>query len=122
MILESTNYKRWVAVSGALAGGLAASACCVLPMILLWVGISGAWIANLTALAEYHGIFIGAAMSLLALSYYFIFIRRKRECDEGELCSRPLPDTWVKASFWLAAIMISIAAVFPYAVNFYYGG
>ena len=119
--MESTNYKRWATVSGALAGALAASACCVLPMILLWVGISGAWIANLTALAAYHGVFIGGAAILLAMSYYFIFIRSKGECEEGEVCSRPLPDLWVRASFWLALVMISIAAVFPYAVNFYYG-
>ena len=45
-----------------VAGGVAAilaSACCVGPLVLLSVGISGAWIANLTALEPYRPIFIG---------------------------------------------------------------
>ena len=51
------------------AGGLAAilaSTCCLGPLILLSLGISGAWIGNLTLLEPYRPIFIGVA--LIALS------------------------------------------------------
>ena len=44
--MEST-LKPWAAVGGALAGAVAASACCVVPLFLLWLGISGAWIVPL---------------------------------------------------------------------------
>jgi len=40
----------------SVGGGLraaAASSCCILPLALFTVGISGAWIANLTALEPY---------------------------------------------------------------------
>jgi len=115
------NQKRWATVSGAIAGGIAASACCVLPLIFIWVGISGAWIANLTAMAAYHTWFIAFAFSLLALSYYFIFVKPKKECKEDQLCSQPLSKKWVKGCFWLAAVMILIATIFPYFVNYLYG-
>ena len=54
---------------GALAaGGLAAilaSACCLGPLILVLLGFSGAWIANLAVLEPYRPIFIGAALMAL---------------------------------------------------------
>jgi mercuric ion transport protein len=54
---------------GALfAGGLAAtlaSTCCLGPLVLITLGFSGAWIANLTALEPYRPIFLGAALVAL---------------------------------------------------------
>ena len=54
--------------SGALfVGGLAAilaSPCCLGPLLLVAVGLSGAWIGNLTRLEPYRPFFIGAAASL----------------------------------------------------------
>ncbi len=48
---------------GALfVGGVAAilaSTCCLGSLVLLMLGISGAWIANLTALEPYRSICIG---------------------------------------------------------------
>jgi len=115
------NQKRWATISGAIVGGLAASACCVLPLIFLWVGISGVWIANLTAMAKYHTWFVLAAWSMLAFSYYLIFVKPKKHCDAEQMCSRPLPQLWVKLSFWLACCLIVIATIFPYLFNLLYG-
>lgn len=56
--------------------GLAAilvSTCCLGPLVLIMVGISGAWIANLTALEPYRPIFIGVAAVALFFSYRRIF-------------------------------------------------
>jgi mercuric ion transport protein len=54
---------------GALfAGGLAAilaSTCCLGPLVLITLGFSGAWIANLTVLERYRPIIIGAALVAL---------------------------------------------------------
>ena len=44
--------QRLIAVSGIL-GALAASSCCIVPLVLFSIGIGGAWIGNLTALAPY---------------------------------------------------------------------
>jgi|TARA_Y100001968_G_scaffold311288_1_gene333189 mercuric ion transport protein len=117
----ASDAKKWTAVSGAIVGGLAASACCVLPLVLLWVGISGAWIANLTALAEYHLWILSGALLMLGLSYRLIFSNSKNKCDDGKICTKPLPQRFVKNAFWIAAVLIIIAAAFPYAVSLYYG-
>ena len=52
-----------------LAGGVAAllaSACCVGPLVLVVLGISGAWIGNLTALEPYKPIFAVIALGFIA--------------------------------------------------------
>lgn len=120
--MATAKYKSWIAVSGGLLGAVAASACCVVPLVLLWIGVSGAWIANLTALAAYHGYFIAGSISLLATGFYFIYIRNDQKCGDGDECALPLPGKLVRLSFWLAVVMICIATVFPYVVNQYYGG
>src|SRR5260370_33161019 len=60
--------------SVALAtGGIAsllAGACCVVPLVLVSVGVGGAWLANLQLLAPYRPVFIaraGAAIPFAAL-------------------------------------------------------
>jgi hypothetical protein len=53
------SRTRFVAAGGVL-GALAASSCCILPLVLFSLGISGAWIGNLTALAPYKPYFAAA--------------------------------------------------------------
>ncbi|EQD52224.1 Mercuric transport protein MerT, partial [mine drainage metagenome] len=62
---------------GALAvGGLAAilaSTCCLGPLVLVMLGVSGAWIGNLTVLEPYRPIFLGVALLALLLAGRRIF-------------------------------------------------
>ena len=63
-VAPSTGKARWAAAGGIL-GALAASSCCILPVVLFTLGISGAWIGNLTALAPYQPIFLAATAGCL---------------------------------------------------------
>ena len=53
------RFQNLVAAGGIL-GALAASSCCILPLVLFGLGVSGAWIGNLTWLAPYQPYFIAA--------------------------------------------------------------
>ena len=81
-----------VAGRGALyVGGLAAilaSTCCLGPLVLLTLGFSGAWIANLTALEPYRPFFVAAAVAALFFAYRKIF-RPAVACTPGEVCAVP---------------------------------
>jgi mercuric ion binding protein len=57
------KQANWVA-AGALIGAGLASACCVVPLLLVMLGISGAWIANLTALEPYKPYVAGVTLAL----------------------------------------------------------
>jgi hypothetical protein len=49
-----TTKQLWAGALAAIVGSL----CCVAPLVLLTLGISGAWISQLTALEPYRPIFI----------------------------------------------------------------
>ena len=101
---------RWVAAGGIL-GALAASSCCILPLVLFSLGISGAWIANLTALAPYKPYFAASTIALLGYGYYVVYVRPKQACADG-LCARPLPNRLVKSSLWIATVLVMAALAF----------
>ena len=78
---EPTNGR-----GALLAGGLAAilaSTCCLGPLVLLMLGVSGAWIANLTALEPFRPYFIGA--TVLATRRTLIEVREHRDEIEVRL-------------------------------------
>lgn len=105
-----------------LAGGLAAilaSVCCLGPLVLLMLGISGAWIGNLAALDPYRPLFIGAAVIALFFAYRRIF-RKAEACEPGEVCAVPEVRTTYKVLFWLVTLLIVVAVAFPYVMPLFY--
>jgi mercuric ion transport protein len=95
--------------TGGLLGALAASSCCILPLVLFFLGVSGAWIGNFTRLAPYQPYFIGATLLFLGCGYWLVYRSGTRACAEGETCARPLPNRIVKASLILATILVAAA-------------
>lgn len=108
---------------GALfVGGLAAilaSTCCLGPLVLLMLGISGAWIASLTALEPYRPIFITVAAAALFVSYRPIF-RPAAACRPGEVCAVPSVRATYKALFGLVVVLLLIAVGYPWIVPYLY--
>lgn len=105
-----------------LAGGLAAllaSTCCIGPLVLITLGVSGAWIGNLTALEPLRPLFIGAAVIALFFAYRRIF-RAVEACAPGEVCALPQVATIYKVLFWVVAALVLAALVFPYALPLFY--
>jgi mercuric ion transport protein len=50
--------RKVFAPVGSITAALAASSCCVIPLVLFTLGVSGAWISHLTALAPYQPLFV----------------------------------------------------------------
>src|SRR5438309_2377164 len=109
--------------SGALlVGGLAAilaSTCCLGPLVLVALGLSGAWIGNLTRLEPYRPFFIAAALVALFFAGWRIF-RPAQACGPGEICAVPRTRKIYKALFVTVSVLVLIALVFPYVVKFFY--
>ena len=103
--------QKFVAAGGIL-GAVAASSCCIAPLVLFSLGISGAWIGNLTALAPYQPYFIAATLACLGYGYWLVYRRKNVACAEGAACARPLPHHIVKAGLILATILVAGAIAF----------
>ena len=114
-VAPSTGKARWAAAGGIL-GALAASSCCILPLALFTLGISGAWIGNLTALAPYQPIFFAATAGCLGVGYYLVYRQPKAVCADGS-CARPLPRRGVKAVLWAATALVLAAVAFDYLAS-----
>lgn|SRR5258708_8413736 len=108
---SGTNGRGTLFVGGLAA--ILASTCCLGPLVLLMLGISGAWIANLTALEPYRPIFIGVALVALILSYRRIF-HPAVACQPGEVCAVPRVRTAYKALFGLVVVLLLIAISYPF--------
>ncbi len=109
--------------SGALlVGGLAAilaSTCCLGPLILVALGLSGAWIGNLTLLELYRPFFIGGALVALFFAGRRIF-RPAQACEPGEMCAVPRARRIYKIVFGIVSALVLIALVYPYVAKFFY--
>jgi mercuric ion transport protein len=108
---------------GALfAGGLAAilaSACCLGPLVLLSLGVSGAWIGNLTALEPYRPVFIVVAAGSLLVAGRRIW-RSQEGCAPGEVCAAPQVRRIQKLVFGAVVALVLIALAFPYVAPWFY--
>jgi mercuric ion transport protein len=105
-----------------LASGVAAllaSTCCVGPLVLLGLGISGAWIGNLTALEPYRPAFIVVAVIALLLARRRIW-RRAAVCAPGDVCAVPRVRFAYKLLFGAVAALVLVALAFPYIAPLFY--
>lgn len=94
-------------------GALAASTCCILPLVLFSLGISGAWIGQLTALSPYQPIFIGLTLLCLGYGYWLVYRTPKIACDDDAACARLLPNRIVKSMLWIATALVVLAFAWP---------
>jgi mercuric ion transport protein len=103
-----------LAAAGGMLGAIAASSCCIVPLLLFTLGIGGAWIGNLTALEPYQPIFIPITLGFLMVGYYLVYWKPPAACAEASACARPLSSRIVKLTLWLATVVVLAAMAFPY--------
>jgi mercuric ion transport protein len=105
--------QRLIAAGGIL-GAIAASSCCIIPLILFSLGIGGAWIGNLTALAPYKPIFVAGTAGLLGYGFYLVYWKPRSACTDGAACARPIPSRIVQLALWIATVLVIAAFAFDY--------
>ena len=112
---ESPAARRslWAGIAAAIA----ASVCCVGPLALLALGVSGAWIAQLTALEPIRPLFIGVTLLFLSLSFYKLYIQ-PRACAPTKACAAPTALHRQRAVFWLVALLVLALLAFPWYAQF----
>ena len=106
--------KPTLAAAGGLLGAVAASSCCIVPMVLFSLGIGGAWLGNLTALAPYQPIFVVVTLGCLATGFWMVYAKPRAASANGAHCAPPVPRRIVKIALWSATVLIAAAMAFPY--------
>ena len=107
------NSKR--GLTGAIIAAIAASVCCVGPLVLLALGVGGAWVGSLTALEPFRPYFMGVTFIFLGYAFYRIYRKPKAEdCEPGSYCANPKSDKINKISLWSVTVLILILFSVPY--------
>ena len=91
---------------GGILGAIAASSCCIVPLVLFSLGATGAWVGNLGALAAYQPYFIPLTLGFLGVGFYLVYRKPQAVCVDEVACARPMPKRFVKAGLWLSLINI----------------
>jgi mercuric ion transport protein len=104
----SDRKKSWFAAGGVI-GAILASTCCIAPLVLVTLGISGAWIGNLTALEPYKPYFAAVALVFIGLGFRQVYFKAKPACVEGSYCARPESSLITKSVLWLATVLVVLA-------------
>ncbi len=107
--------KKTILAAGGVLGAIAAASCCIVPLALFSLGITGVWIGNLAALTPYQPIIIPITGAFLGYGYYLVYWKPKKAYADGSACARPLPNRIVKIALWAATILVTAAVAFPYA-------
>jgi mercuric ion transport protein len=116
---EADNRKGWFAVGGVL-GAILASTCCIAPLVLLTLGISGAWIGTLTALEPYKPYFAVVALVSIGLGFRQIYFKAKPACVVGSYCAKPRSTVITKAALWLSTVLVLLALTINWWAPFFY--
>jgi mercuric ion transport protein len=119
---EQGGHRRAtvLSVAGILAA-LGAASCCVIPFALFLVGVSGAWIANLTALEPYQPLFAAVALGFIGYGAYLVYWKPRAACADGSYCARPESSRVAKIGLWSASMLVVVAVGFPYIARAFLG-
>ncbi len=100
--------------SSLVAGGLsaiAASLCCLGPLVLLTLGVGGVWVGSLTAMEPYRLYFAGGTLLFLVLTYRQLY-RVAPSCALDSGCADSSVQKRQRGLFWfVAALLLALLAV-----------
>lgn len=103
----------------SVVAGVVASVCCVGPLVLLALGVGGAWVANVTALEPYRPIFIGVALLFLGLAFRKLYLV-PAACAPDSACAVPASRKRQRLIFWLVAVPLIALLAFPWYASVFY--
>ncbi len=111
-------FPQWQLTSAVLAA-IVASICCLGPLLLVAVGIGGAWISNLAAFEQYRPFLIALTLGLLGFGFYRNYWSSiAKEYQRASACAHPGANQIAKKTFIVSAAFALGLLVFPYAVPY----
>lgn len=117
---DADDRKRNIFAAGGVIGAILASTCCVVPLLFVMLGISGAWIGNLTALEPYKPYFAGIALVSIGLGFRQVYFKAKPACVDGSYCAKPQSAVITKTALCLSTVVILLALTINWWAPLFY--
>ncbi|HIG08131.1 MAG TPA: hypothetical protein EYQ55_07500 [Methylococcaceae bacterium] len=118
-IEQETAPKKtsWLGICAILAA-IGASLCCVAPLLLLSLGIGGAWMSTLTSMQAVRPLFFILSLIFIGLGYRKLYWV-PQHCSEGEVCALPYNMKRQRTTFWLGSAFILLLLAFPWYAPYF---
>ena len=114
---RTDGKTRW-GLMGAVAAAVGASVCCLGPLLLLALGVGGAWIGNLAAMEKSRPIWTAATLVFLGLAFARVYRKPKEgACAPGAECS-PSAGRRNKVLLWVVTALVLALLALPYAIPY----
>lgn len=119
-VIGVETQRNGLLATGAVVGAILASACCVVPLLLVTLGISGAWISNLTALEPYKLYVAAVTLGVIGLGFWRVYFRPKPACGDGSYCARPQSARITKTALWVGSAITLLAITINWWAPLFY--
>jgi len=108
---SSSEQAKRLSVGGAVLAALAASSCCLGPLVLAALGLGGAGVVS--ALGAYRPFLLAGTAALLAAGFYFTYERPREGPEDTCGCERPRAGRAGRVGLWLATLLVVLMAAAP---------
>jgi mercuric ion transport protein len=117
--VATDRRQGWLA-AGGLIGAFLASTCCIVPLALVLLGVSGAWIGTLTAFEPYKLLFSAITLVFVGLGFWHVYFRPRPACADGSYCARPRSTIITQFAFWFATVIVVLAMTIRWWAPLFY--
>ena len=101
---QHEDRSGWLATGAGVIGALAMTSCCILPLVLVSLGVTGVFIGQLTALYAYKWVTFSFAEAYRPVP--------TDACADGT-CARPIDRGLMRGLLWGALLVVLLALAFP---------
>lgn len=119
--MRGGRTRKWGLV-GAITAAVGASVCCLGPLLLMALGIGGAWVGSLTAMERYRPYWMAATLVFLGMAFFRVYRRPKEvACATGNACSS---DGGRRSNIilWVVTALVLGLLALPYLISYAYAG
>lgn len=98
-------------LTGSVLSGIFASACCLGPLVLSLLGVSGAAFAQ--RFEAWRPYLLVLTYGLLGGAFYLTYRGAGKRCAPGEVCEMPRANRLGQVTLWVATAIVVLATLFP---------
>ena len=107
-------------IAAGAVSAIGASTCCVLPLVLVSVGVGGAWVAQLRELERFYYVFVAIALGAFGYAFYRLYLR-PAPCAPDTACAAPQVRRRQRIAFWTMLVAAKALVLSPFYVPYFLG-
>ena len=116
--MSPTENKSGLLIGSGVFAGIVASLCCVGPLILTILGVSGA-----AALSQLGFLRIPMTIAIVAIFGFtgLLLYRKRKVCEPGSICADPKKFRKMVITYWIGLVVALVGVTSPYWVVWIFG-